>query len=147
MLSVILNPSNFFFSSLNNATLKDDYIHDCLDLKDSGFNFSNFYYNDTILQDNHAYFRFNSSLFTKESISSNFSRDWFQQTRDAWSNCVNEFSVSNFVKSLKCDCIHDLSNTDPDQVSIVEICHRQACFCEGNYYLNISFNQTNLRIF
>ena len=144
MLSVIFNPSNLFFSSLNNATLKDDYIRDCLDLKDSRFNVSNFYYFN---QDNHAYFRFNSSLFTKESISSNFSRDWFQQTRDAWSNCVNEFSVSNFVKSLKCDCIHDLSNTDPDQVSIVEICHRQACFCEGNYYLNISFFLTNLRIF
>ena len=134
MFSVILNPSNFFFSSFGNATLKENYIDDCLNLVDSEFNFLDFHYMNIALQDNLVSFKFNTSLCTADNITSIFTRDWFKRARNAWSNCVDEFSIANFVQSLKCNCIHDFSTRDPDQVSIVEICHQQACSCEGNAY-------------
>ena len=132
MFSVILNPSNFFFSSLGNVTLQYNYIHDCLNLVDREFYFLDFNYLDITLQNNHVYFRFNTSLFTRDNITSHFTRYWFKQARDAWSNFVDDFSLAYFEQSLKCNCIQDFSNRDPDQVSIVEICHQQACSCQGN---------------
>ena len=131
MFSAEFVPSNRYFASIkfNRSTY---YLEHCLSGIISNFKMNQYYIYEVITKDNFVFYKMDVTNASIEDIIYISNQDWFNLLNAKLNICLLDYSIDLFVRSTKCECYKERS-LDRDVITVYEMCHKPACFCEGKF--------------